>query len=192
MGVPERDGGGAAGGSFLLPHLLYFPVDNKTEIQRSIYIFFFKAQIHLKVWRNYSMRISIYRHFPEEAKAIREAVFVKEQGFLDEFDDTDQEAVHLILYDEVELPVATCRIFWNQAMNAYTLGRLAVIKEYRGKNIGSLMLKEAEKTSSLTASVCTSSLPLPAHVPWGSPSTPTPSLPSSESASQNIPQLRSK
>lgn len=91
------------------------------------------------------MRISIYRHFPEEAKAIREAVFVKEQGFLDEFDDTDQEAVHLILYDEAELPVATCRIFWNQAMNAYTLGRLAVIKEYRGKSIGSLMLKEAEK-----------------------------------------------
>jgi len=30
-------------------------------------------------------------------------------------------------------------------MNSYTLGRLAVIEKYRGKNIGSVMLKEAER-----------------------------------------------
>lgn len=91
------------------------------------------------------MRISIYDHFPNEAKVIRETVFIKEQGFLEEFDETDQEAAHLVLYNEDETAIATCRIFWNQSMNAYTLGRLAVMKEYRGKNIGSLMLKEAEK-----------------------------------------------
>ena len=91
------------------------------------------------------MRISIYDHFPHEAKAIRETVFIKEQGFLEEFDETDLEAAHLVLYDEAETPVATCRVFWNQAKNAHTLGRLAVLREYRGRNIGSQMLQEAEK-----------------------------------------------
>ena len=32
------------------------------------------------------MFIKIYDEIPEEAKTIREAVFIKEQGFKDEFD----------------------------------------------------------------------------------------------------------
>ncbi|MCM1026597.1 MAG: GNAT family N-acetyltransferase [Roseburia sp.] len=85
----------------------------------------------------------IYESFPQEAKEIREEVFIREQGFQKEYDEIDHEAVHIVLYD-AEIPVATCRIFWNEDMGAYTLGRLAVRKEYRGQNIGSLMLREAE------------------------------------------------
>lgn len=91
------------------------------------------------------MRISIYGSFPKEAKKIRETVFINEQGFQNEFDEIDNEAVHIVLYNEDEVPVATCRVYWNTSMNSYTLGRLAVIEKYRGKNIGSIMLKEAER-----------------------------------------------
>ena len=61
-----------------------------------------------------------------------------------EFDETDPTATHFVLFNEEELPIATCRVFWNEAMNTYTLGRLAVIKKYRGKNIGSAIVREAE------------------------------------------------
>jgi len=90
------------------------------------------------------MRVSVYESLPNDAKDIRKAVFINEQGFQNEFDEIDNEAAHIVLYDEDEVPVATCRVFWDSSMNAYVLGRLAVIKEYRGKSIGSIMLKEAE------------------------------------------------
>ncbi len=90
------------------------------------------------------MRISVYESLPNDAKEIRKAVFINEQGFQNEFDEIDNEAAHIVMYDEDEVPVATCRVFWDSSMNAYVLGRLAVIEEYRGKNIGSIMLKEAE------------------------------------------------
>lgn len=86
------------------------------------------------------MKILRYDSFPNYAKEIREAVFIEEQGFESEFDEIDNTAVHFVLFDEDESPIATCRVFWNNQMNAYTLGRLAVIKECRGKNIGSLIV----------------------------------------------------
>lgn len=91
------------------------------------------------------MKILRYDSFPNYAKEIREAVFIEEQGFESEFDEIDNTAVHFVLFDEDESPIATCRVFWNNQMSAYTLGRLAVIKEYRGRNIGSLIVKEVEK-----------------------------------------------
>lgn len=91
------------------------------------------------------MKTAVFEKLPDDAKAIRVAVFMNEQGFKEEFDETDNDAVHLVLYSEDETPIATCRLFPNKEMNAYTLGRLAVIKEYRGKGIGSVMVGEAEK-----------------------------------------------
>ena len=91
------------------------------------------------------MKVSVFEHFPSEAKGIREAVFIDEQGFQSDFDEIDDVALHIVLFDEYDVPVATCRVFWNAGMNAYTLGRLAVIKKCRGKNIGSATVKEAER-----------------------------------------------
>lgn len=91
------------------------------------------------------MKISVCEDFPSCARKIRETVFIEEQGFQNELDETDSIAVHIVLFDESDVPVATCRVFWNEAMNEYTLGRLAVIKEYRGKKIGSVVVHEAEK-----------------------------------------------
>ena len=100
------------------------------------------------------MKILRYDSFPSYAKEIREAVFIKEQGFESEFDEIDNMAVHFVLFDEDESPIGTCRVFWNNEMSAYTLGRLAVIKEYRGRNIGSLIVKEVEKYVRKTGGKC--------------------------------------
>ena len=91
------------------------------------------------------METVIYKGIPNYAKEVRQKVFVDEQGFHNEFDDIDETAAHIVMFDEDKIPIATCRIFWDTVMNTYILGRLAVIKEYRGKSIGSVIVKEAEK-----------------------------------------------
>ena len=44
------------------------------------------------------MNIRVYHTLPGDAVTIREEVFMKEQGFHDEFDETDRTAAHLVLY----------------------------------------------------------------------------------------------
>lgn len=90
------------------------------------------------------MEIKTYKYIPEAAKKIRKEVFVREQGFEYEFDDIDNVAVHLVMY-EAEDPVATCRIYWNEEKNTYIVGRIAVVLAYRGRHAGAEMLQEAEK-----------------------------------------------
>lgn len=86
------------------------------------------------------MHINIYEHLPKKAQIIREKVFMKEQGFHNEFDEIDSYAKHLVLFDK-KIPVATCRFFNHESCEDYFIGRIAVIKEYRGKNIGATLLK---------------------------------------------------
>lgn len=90
------------------------------------------------------MEFKTYYFLADDVKSIRKKVFMEEQGFENEFDDVDNSSIHIVLYDN-ETPVATCRVFKGEEDNTYILGRLAVIKEYRGRSIGMDMLKEAEK-----------------------------------------------
>ena len=90
------------------------------------------------------MKIKVYKQLTEDAKNIRKKVFMEEQGFVNEFDEIDYSAIHIVLYDGT-IPVATCRVFKGEEDNTYILGRLAVMKEYRGRSIGKKMLEEAEK-----------------------------------------------
>lgn len=91
------------------------------------------------------MEVKIFEYLPEEAKQIRTSVFIEEQGFNNEFDEIDDRATHLIVF-EGEQPIATCRVFYEEENESYMLGRLAVMKEYRGMHIGEILLKEAENT----------------------------------------------
>lgn len=106
------------------------------------------------------MKVAIYETLADPAREIRKKVFIDEQGFQDEYDEVDKMAVHFVLFEDGCLPdersttgrsateqsaIATCRVFWNEEMNAYALGRLAVIAERRGKNIGSILVNEVEK-----------------------------------------------
>ncbi|MCQ4022608.1 MULTISPECIES: GNAT family N-acetyltransferase [unclassified Ruminococcus] len=90
------------------------------------------------------IRIEITSYLPQFAKDIRQTVFITEQGFVNEFDDTDEKAWHLVVYDD-NSPIACCRFFKGDGANEFIIGRLAVLKEHRGKQLGALMVKEAEK-----------------------------------------------
>lgn len=82
---------------------------------------------------------------PQDALDLRMTVFVKEQGFCDEVDETDKIATHLVLYSDNGKALATCRIFKGTENGCYILGRLCVLKEYRDKGIGAIILSAAEK-----------------------------------------------
>lgn len=88
------------------------------------------------VWRKYPENLS-------DAFAIREAVFIKEQGFSNEFDELDNTCDHLILYDG-EKAVGCARIF-PDGEDSWHIGRVAVLPEYRGKGLGAKLLEEAEE-----------------------------------------------
>lgn len=75
-----------------------------------------------------------------ECKKIREEVFIKEQKFENEFDEIDETAYHLVLFQN-NLPVATGRMYPSTEDSAtYILGRIAVLKEYRKCHLGKEVL----------------------------------------------------
>lgn len=90
------------------------------------------------------IKITITPELTEDAINIRREVFVIEQGFTHEFDDIDQLALHFVLYKNNEA-AGCCRLFPSKNHSSYIVGRLAVRKQFRGHQIGRLLLLEAEK-----------------------------------------------
>lgn len=88
------------------------------------------------------MKFEAYDYLPDAAKKIREEVFCNEQGFKNEFDETDNVSAHIVAF-ESGLPIAVCRVYPN-GENSYGIGRIAVIKAFRGKKIGACIIGEAE------------------------------------------------
>ncbi len=78
-------------------------------------------------------------HAPE-ARAVRNAVFVEEQGFApdDEFDVFDEQAMHVVIYDGDEA-VGTGRVYYDG--KTFRVGRICVLKEARGQGIGDLLMR---------------------------------------------------
>ncbi len=69
-------------------------------------------------------------------------MFIKEQGFQEEFDELDGISNHLVTFDGNK-PCATVRFYEQDGI--YYIGRLAVLKEYRSKHLGAKIVNEAEK-----------------------------------------------
>lgn len=90
------------------------------------------------------MEIKKYDTLPDEARRIREEVFVKEQKFKVEFDEIDDTCTHLVMFDNGEA-VAVCRYFYSEEKGCYIIGRVAVSKSHRGKKLGSVIMREAER-----------------------------------------------
>lgn len=95
----------------------------------------------------------------QEALKVRHEVFTIEQGFPAEidYDEMDQRAWQLVLYaaesdSQASLPqaIGTLRFFLNDA-GEYQIGRVAVLKAYRGQKLGKLLLKEALKKCAVLA-----------------------------------------
>ena len=87
------------------------------------------------------MNVVFFKSLIEDAKMIREKVFMEEQGFQNEFDDIDAKALHLVLYQNQQ-PIGCARMF--EEADAMTFGRIAVLKEYRQLHLGSLILQQLE------------------------------------------------
>lgn len=88
------------------------------------------------------MNYKFFDKLPDEARYIRETVFVKEQGFNEEFDTTDHYAKHIIIYDD-DKAVAVGRYFTEDNLS-YHIGRVAILKEYRGKGYGKRIMELIE------------------------------------------------
>ena len=80
---------------------------------------------------------------------IRKKVFANEQKYpiSVEFDDHDKTCDHLLLTVD-GTPAATARVFMTDEQTA-KIGRLAVLKEYRGQHLGAELIKELKKTNPL-------------------------------------------
>ncbi|MEI7474297.1 MAG: GNAT family N-acetyltransferase [bacterium] len=88
--------------------------------------------------------LTFYIAYNDELKAkcdeVKQKVFMEEQDLAKEivFDDIEKWAVHFVVLDE-ELPVATARMLVNEN-DSVKVGRVAVIKEYRGQGVGKLLM----------------------------------------------------
>ena len=73
------------------------------------------------------------------AKALRDEVFIAEQGFSSDYDKFDDVAWHIVGYDG-DLLIGTARVY-KLSDTTYKIGRVAVKKSYRRGYIGDLMMK---------------------------------------------------
>lgn len=90
------------------------------------------------------MEIKVFKELPSQARLIRKEVFVDEQGFKNEFDSIDDNAIHFLLFDENKNAAAVCRAYSDGDEKEYHIGRIAVKKECRSKGLGAKLLKGAE------------------------------------------------
>ena len=88
-------------------------------------------------------RVRLYNELTVESKTVRNTVFVEEQGFVDEFDETDAIAWHVVIYNG-DKPLATGRVF-PDSPDVYHIGRVAVIKEYRSRGVGRMVMNALRK-----------------------------------------------
>lgn len=80
-----------------------------------------------------------------DALWVRDAVFTKEQGFtIPDEDEFDAVADHVIIYRGKD-PVATGRVYREAGSVSFHLGRIAVLREFRGFQLGRLVMDELEK-----------------------------------------------
>lgn len=102
---------------------------------------------------------------------VRKTVFVEEQGYTlqEEFDEYDKICPHLVLFDG-DCPVATGRLTFLSDGTA-KLGRIAVLKEYRGRHLGaeivSALLEKAKAQGAVRAYVSAQSYAVPFYNKFG-------------------------
>ena len=84
----------------------------------------------------------------ESLTMIREKVFIEEQKvtFQLEWDGMDKEAIHFLAFKN-EKAIGCARAFVIE--NYMQLGRMAVLKEYRGVGVGTALLEKAMTTAKL-------------------------------------------
>ncbi len=72
------------------------------------------------------------------SRSVRHAVFVEEQGIAAEleWDGCDASCTHVVVFAQPELPIGTARMFSDGH-----IGRMAVLRPWRGCGVGGAMLE---------------------------------------------------
>lgn len=86
----------------------------------------------------YRIKQGHWDQLQQDAKLIRTQVFICEQCITeaDEWDDQDLISQHFVIYDQ-DQPIATARLLENNSV-----GRVAVLKAYRGQGLGQMIMLE--------------------------------------------------
>ena len=86
----------------------------------------------------FTIRTGRWDELQNDAKLIREQVFIHEQQIPveDEWDAEDAVSLHFVVYDQ-DQPIATARLLQNNSV-----GRVAVLKSHRGVGIGKLLMQQ--------------------------------------------------
>lgn len=98
----------------------------------------------------YEVKIAVSENEREDAFTVRKKVFVEEQGvpLTLELDDFDQTASHFVVYDG-EKAIAAGRIR-GTSEDVGKVERVCVLKEYRGKHLGNLIMHALEEQAAKT------------------------------------------
>ena len=92
---------------------------------------------------DFIIRSGSWADLQQDAMSIRESVFIQEQNIVEteEWDAFDAVSIHFVVYDG-SIAIATARLLENNSV-----GRVAVLKEYRGKGIGRLLMFDIIQTA---------------------------------------------
>lgn len=84
-----------------------------------------------------SLQIGPWDLLKSFAIPVRSIVFIDEQNVPEELelDELDKDCIHIVAFNDHEQPVATARLTPDGH-----IGRMAVLKEYRGKGVGAMVL----------------------------------------------------
>ncbi|MBU3712222.1 MAG: GNAT family N-acetyltransferase [Limnohabitans sp.] len=90
----------------------------------------------------YRLHIGSWASLQVWAAAVRIAVFVQEQGIpvAEEWDEVDAGALHAVITDAQDVPIATGRLLQPQPGLAQ-IGRMAVLSSHRGQHLGASILQ---------------------------------------------------
>jgi YbgC/YbaW family acyl-CoA thioester hydrolase len=88
------------------------------------------------------LAVGSWQQLERDAAAVRTEVFVQEQGISreDEWDAADATAVHAVLYNRLDMPLATGRLLPYQP-GVVKIGRMAVKRVLRGAGAGGQVLQ---------------------------------------------------
>lgn len=87
------------------------------------------------------IRVGSWQELERDAASVRTEVFVQEQGISreDEWDEADKSALHAVVYNRMDMPLATGRLLV-AAPGVGKIGRMAAKRVLRGSKLGSQVL----------------------------------------------------
>ena len=87
------------------------------------------------------VRVGTWAELERDAASVRTEVFVQEQGIAreDEWDEADKSAVHVVVYNRLDMPLATGRLLI-AAPGVGKIGRMASKRVLRGSQLGRQVL----------------------------------------------------